>query len=164
MFSNLSKGNILYVLDKRDKLKWSAVPVEQVNPVYAKSTNASYGQLPEIRLDIMVNLNGEQRTFQQVPSNTVIADFGERTFVISDNKDSLYNYMKNLLQSEEKIVRDVPYHEALIPQCKEILNDLVPGSAPNDEVKELREELASIKEQFKEVITLLKGDNTKAKE
>lgn len=163
MFSTLSKGNILYVLDRRDKVKWVTASVEQVTPVYANDSQ-NYGQLPELRLDIIANVDGEQRTFKQVPSNNVIADFGEKSFVLSDNKDSLYNYTKKLLKDSEKIVNDVAYHESLIPQYKDILNDLIPGSAGNDEVKALKGEINTLKGQLAEMISLLKDGNIKIKE
>lgn len=164
MFSTLSKGNILYVLDRRDKVKWITASVEKVTPVCSNYSSQQYGQLPELRLDIVANLDGEQRTFQQVPSNNVIADFGEKSFVLSDNKDSLYNYTKKLLKDSEKIVADTPYHESLIPQYKDILNDLIPGSAGNDEVKDLKKELSDIKTQFAEMLSLLKAETNKQKE
>ena len=43
-----------------------------------------FGQMPELRLDIVCNINGEKKTFQQVPSNSAIADFGDKAFVIAD--------------------------------------------------------------------------------
>ena len=37
MFANLSKGNILYGLDRRDKIKWFTASVEKVIPTYGKT-------------------------------------------------------------------------------------------------------------------------------
>lgn len=159
MFSNLSKGSVLYGLDRRDKVKWFTASVDKITPVYAKATPNMFGQMPELRLDISVNINGESREFQQVPSNNAIADFGDKAFVIADNKDSLYNYTKTLLQQSEQIVENTPYHESLIPQYKEVLNELIPGSAGSDEVKELKNEVGSLKAQLAEMLSLLKQDN-----
>jgi hypothetical protein len=163
MFSNLSKGNVLYGLDRRDKIKVFTGSVEKVTPVYSKSQNM-FGQLPELRLDIVVNVNGEQKEFKQVPSNSAIADFGDKTFIIADNKESLYNGIKELLKISENIVNDAPYHKSLIPQYKEAMNEVMPGSvANNDEVKALKEEVGSLKSQLAEAIALLKGENVKLK-
>lgn len=159
MFSTLSKGSILYILDRRDKAKWLTGSIDKITPVCLNNSSQSFGQMPEIRLDIVASLDGEQRTFQQVPSNNAIADFGEKSFVLASNKDSLYNYVKTLLKSSEKIVSDAPYHESLIPQYKDILNELIPGSANTDEVKELKKELGEIKNQFAEMLSLLKADS-----
>ena len=162
MFSNLSKGNVLYGLDRRDKIKIFEGTVEKVTPVYGNNQNNMFGQLPELRLDIIVTINGEQKEFKQVPSNSAIADFGEKTFIIADNKDSLYNGIKKLLKESEKVVQDAPYHDSLIPQYKDAMNELMPGSATSsDEVKALKEEVGSLKTQLAEAIALLKSGNNK---
>lgn len=161
MFSNLSKGNVLYGLDMTDKLKWFTATVEKVTPTVGNNNPNTFGQLPEVRLDIICNINGAQKTFQQVPSNNAIADFGEKSFVIADNKDSLYNYIKTLKQKSKSIVDTASYHESLIPQYDDVLNELMPGTANNDEVKALRSEVGSLKAQLAEAISLLKQGNQK---
>jgi len=161
MFSNLSKGNVLYGLDRTDKIKWFTATVENVTPTMGAATPNMFGQMPEIRLDIVCNINGIQKTFQQVPSNNAIADFGDKSFVIADNKDSLFNYIKTLRQKSKAIVDSAPYHEALLPQFDDVLNELMPGSANNDEVKALRNEVGSLKSQLAEAISLLKQGNQK---
>ena len=161
MFSNLSKGNVLYGLDRRDNLKLFTASIEKVVPNYAKTQLNTFGQFPELRLDIVAIVNGEQKTFQQVPSNNAIADFGEKSFVIADNKDSLYNYIKTLRQNSKAFVENAPYHESLIPQYDEVLNELMPGSTSTDEVKELKNEVGSLKAQLAEAIALLKENKIK---
>lgn len=163
MFSNLSKGNVIYGLDRRNKIKVFTGSIESVTPTYSRTqTNNMFGQFPELRLDIVATINGEQKTFQQVPGNSAIADFGDKTFIIADNKESLYNGIKELLKTSEKIVESAPYHESLIPQYKDAMNEVMPGSATNtDEVKALKDEVGSLKAQLEEAISLLKkGQNT----
>lgn len=162
MFSNLSKGNVLYGLDRRDKIKVFTGSIEKITPVYGRTQNNNiFGQLPELRVDIIATINGEQREFQQVPGNTAIADFGDKKFLIADNKESLYNGIKDLLKISENIVESAPYHNSLIPQYKDAMNELMPGSATaNDEVKALKDEVASLKGQLAEAISLLKSGTT----
>lgn len=162
MFSNLSKGNVLYGLDRKDKIKVFTGTVERITPVYSTAQNNMFGQIPELRLDIVATINGEQKEFKQVPSNSAIADFGDKTFMIADNKESLYNGIKELLKVSENIVKSAPYHETLIPQYKDAMNEVIPGSTTNnDEVKALRDEVGSLKSQLAEAISLLKAGNTK---
>ena len=160
MFSTLSKGNVLYGLDRTDSIKWFTASVENVTPTIGNQTSSMFGQMPELRLDIVCNINGEQKTFQQVPSNNAIADFGDSSFVIADNKDSLFNYVKTLKDKSKSIVNSAPYHESLLPQYDDVLNELMPGSANNDEVKALRSEVGGLKSQLAEAISLLKQKAT----
>ena len=157
MFSNLSKGSVLYGLDRTDKVKWFTASIENITPTIGGPNPSMFGQMPELRLDIICNINGIQKTFQQVPSNNAIADFGDKSFVLADNKDSLFNYIKSLKQKSQTIVDSAAYHESLIPQYDDVLNELMPGSASNsDEVKALKDEVGSLKSQLAEAISLLK--------
>ena len=164
MFSTLNKGNVIYGLDRRDKVKWFTASIEKVTPMVSKGNPNMFGQMPELRLDIVCNINGEQKEFQQVPSNNAIADFGEKSFVIADNKDSLYNYIKTLRETSKNIVSSASYHESLIPQYDEVLNDLIPGSADSAKVKALENKVDSLTSQLAEAIALLKAGNNKTKE
>ena len=161
MFSTLSKGSVLYGLDRTNKIKWFTASVESVTPTIGGHNPSMFGQIPELRLDIVCNINGVQKTFQQVPSNNAIADFGDSSFVIADNKDSLFNYVKTLKDKSKSIVDSAPYHESLLPQYDDVLNELMPGSANNDEVKALRSEVGSLKSQLAEAISLLKQEKKK---
>ena len=160
MFSTLSKGNVLYGLDRRNNIKLFTASIEKVTPFVNRYVSNTFGQMPEVSLDIIVNINGEQKEFKQVPSNNAIADFGEKAFVIADNKDSLYNYIKKLRQDSKTIVDSASYHESLILQYDDVLNELMPGSTNNDEVKDLKNEVTSLKKQLEEAISLLKNKTT----
>jgi len=161
MFSNLSKGNVLYGLDRRGQITWFTASIDRVTPSIGMQNPNMFGQLPEVRLDIIANINGEQREFKQVPSNNAIADFGDNSFIIADNKDSLYNYVKSLLQTSENIVNSADTHKALIPQYKTILGELMPGSNNSAEVKELKEQVSALQGQLAETLSLLKSVTNK---
>ena len=138
--------------------------IDVLNLGMSKTTPNMFGQFPELRLDIIANINGEQKEFQQVPGNNAIADFGEKSFVIADNKDSLYNYVKSLKETSKSIIESAPYHESLIPQYDEVLNDLIPGSADNAKVKALEDKVDSLTSQLAEAIALLKSGTVKQKD
>lgn len=161
MFSNLSKGSILHGVDRKGELKWVTGSVERVTPSLNNQYPNVFGQFPSLNLDIVVNINGERKEFKQVPSNDTIADFGQDAFIIADNKDSLYNYIKSLLKSSEDVVSSVDIHKALIPQYKSVLSELNPGSSNASEVKELKDQVGSLQAQLAEALSLLKGEKLK---
>ena len=127
-------------------------------PKYVQNT---FGQLPEMVVDIVANINGERREFKQVPSNNAIADFGPDTFVLSDSKDSLMNYVSSMLQSSKNVVNSVEKHKSLITQYEKVIADLNPASANESAVKELREQVVSIQSQMGEILSLLKSEDIK---
>ena len=156
MFLNLSKGNILYGLDRQNNVKWFTASIEKVTPSLPRMTQNTFGQLPEMTVDIVALINGERKEFKQVPSNNAIADFGPDSIVLADNKDSLVNYVNSLLLTSENIVTSADKHKGLIPQYKEVLTQLNHGSNNDETVKELKEEVGSLKNQLAEAIALLK--------
>ena len=98
-----------------------------------------------------------------MPASNSIADFGPNTLVLSDTKDSLINYVKSLRQESKNIVDSYPRHQELIPQYDQVLQDLDPGLANENVVKELRDQVSTMQSQFAEVLALLKSENLKIK-
>lgn len=161
MFSNLSKGSILYGLDTKGGVKMFTATVDSVSMPRPKYIQNTFGQMPEMVVDIVVTINGERREFKQVPSNNAIADFGPDTFVLSDSKDSLMNYVSSMLQSSRNIVNSVDKHKSLIAQYEQVLGELNPASANESAVKELREQVQDMQGQMGEILSLLKAGKLK---
>jgi hypothetical protein len=156
MFSNLSKGSVLYGLDTKGEVKMFTATVDSVSFPRPKSVQTTFGQLPEMVLDIVANVNGERKEYKEVPTNNVIADFGPDTFVLSDSRDSLTNYVRSQLQRSKDIVNSADKHKSLIPQYEGVLGELDPASANDNAVKELRGQVESMQSQMNEMLSLLK--------
>ena len=156
MFSNLSKGSVLYGLDTKGEVKLFTATVDTVSLPRPRYMQNTFGQLPETVVDIVVTINGERREFKQVPSNNAIADFGPDTFVLSDTKDSLMNYVNSMLQNSRNIVNSVGKHKALITQYENVLAELNPNVANDNAVKELKGQVESMQSQLSEALALLK--------
>ena len=161
MFSNLSKGSVLYGLDTKGEVKLFTATVDTVSMPRPKYMQNTFGQMPETVVDIVANINGERREFKQVPSNNAIADFGPDTFVLSDTKDSLMNYVASMLQNSRNIVNSVDKHKSLISQYEKVLGELNPNVANDNAVKELRGQVESMQSQMREMLSLLKSGSTK---
>lgn len=163
MFSNLSKGSTLHGVDRKGRLKYFTGSVERVTPSISSQYPANFGQFPPLNLDIAVMVDGRQLEFKGIHSNEAIADFGKDAVILADNKDSLYNYVKTLLKTSEDAVDEsnIAWHREQIPQYKDVLSDMVPGSANSSEVRELKEQVGNLQSQLAEALALLKGGNSK---
>ena len=165
MFSNLSRGSILHGIDRRSQMKWFTGSIERVTPSINNQYPSAFGQFPGVNIDIVANVNGKQREFRGIPGNNSIADFGDDSIILADNKDALYNYVKSLLKTSEEATNEetIEKHKKWIPQYKEVLSDMMPGASSSSEVKELRQQVGTLQEQLAEALSLLKGQNTKTK-
>jgi hypothetical protein len=161
MFSSLSKGSVLYGLDTKGEVKLFTATVDTVSMPRPRFMQNTFGQLPETVVDISATINGERREFKQVPSNNAIADFGPESIILADNSDSLFNYVNSLLLTSENIVNSADKHKELIPQYKKVLSELKPGTANDEVVTQLKEEVGSLKSQLAEAISLLKERTSK---
>jgi len=160
MFSNLSKGSVLYGLDTKGEVKMFTATVDSISIPRPKYMQNTFGQLPEMVLDIVANVNGERKEYKEVPTNNVIADFGPDTFVLSDSRESLMNHVRNQLQKSKDIVNSADKHKSLIPQYEKVLGELDPASANDNAVKELRGQVESMQSQMNEMLSLLKQRTT----
>ena len=161
MFSNLSKGSVLYVLDTKGDMNYFTAPIESISLPRTKSFNPTFGQIPELVVDIIASVNGDRREFKQVPSNTTIADFGPDSIVLADNRDSLINYVRNSRQADQTAVNNYPVHKERLPKWDRILSELEPGSINESAVKELSGKVNDMESQMREILSLLKSGNTK---
>ena len=161
MFSNLSKGSILYGLDTKNGVKVFTGTVEAITLPYPRSMQNTFGQIPEMVIDITTTVNGEKKEFKQIPSNNVIADFGDGVLVLSDSKDSLTSYLKSQRQKSKNIVDSYPKHQELIPQYDNAIQELNPELVNESAVKELKGQVKAMQNQIGELLSLLKSGNVK---
>lgn len=161
MFSNLSKGSVLYGLDTKGSVKLFTATIENISIPRPKYMQNTFGQIPEMVVDISATINGEHKEFKQVPSANAIADFGPDTFVLSDSRDSLVNYVSSMLQNSRNIVSSVEKHKSLIEQYEQVLGELNPAAVNDNAVKELKGQFDDMQSQMKEILSLLKSGNTK---
>lgn len=161
MFSNLSKGSVLYGLDTKGDMQLFTAPIENVSMPRAKSFNPTFGQMPELVIDIVAMVNGERREFRQLPHNNTIADFGPDSIVLADSKDSLINHIRSARQQDQTIVDSYPMRKERLPKWDRILSEIDPASANDNAVKELRGQVESMQNQLAEALSLLRAGNNK---
>ena len=149
MFSNLSQNSILYILDLKGDTKVISGPVEKVSIPRPKYNTFNPGM--EMIVDITANINGERREFKGVPNNS-IADFGEDTFVLAENKDALNAYINSMLQNSKNIVNSIEKHQTLITKYEEAIQELNPDIKANKEkdkaIQDLKGEIAELKQMI----------------
>ena len=169
MFSNLSRGSALHGVDKSEgKLKWFTGTIERVTPSlnnpYSSYPNA-FGQLPVINLDIIATIDGKQREFKGIHSDDTIADFGKNTVILADSENTLYNHLTALLKTSEEAVKEenISWHKSIIPQYRDVLSAMRPGSNNSSEVRELKEQVGNLQSQLAEALALLKSGTAKEK-
>lgn len=114
----------------------------------------------DLVLDITADINGKSTNFQKLPANNDIADFGNNV-VIAVSKDAMNNEVSSMKQRSLDILNSIEQHQSIIQGCDKILQLLNPEIAEKQrqeqENKQLREEINSLKEMFSEFINQFKS-------
>ena len=150
MFQNLRVGNTIYVLNKENGLsleKGTIVSVSLPVPKYPLAT--TFGN-QEMLVDIVIKINNQEITYQKLPANSDIADFGNTGIVLSASKEAINSEIVSLKTKSEDIIND----------CDKLLSELNPDFAERqkqqDEIKMLKEQISSVAESVSTLISELR--------
>lgn len=157
MFSGLRQGTTLYVLDKSEKPKVVTGYVENVtapHPMY-KSYNpaVSFGANMQTVVDIIVKIGNDKKEFVGVPSTSVIHSYGD--YVLSESKDSMIQEVDAMLSNSKAIVESIDQHKANIEACEDILKQLSPVYAKEQQRDEAIDNISGRMDRMEDVLARL---------
>lgn len=152
MFQNLRANNQLFILHKEENPLvdiGSVVSVSAAKPKYPMPT--PIGQLPQMEMvvDVVVCVNGQNTTFQNLPAGADIADFGQNgNIVISCSREAMNSEVSAIRQKSLDELNRRNYHENVIAGCDKILTILNPEFA---EKQRQEQEITTLKGQMSEM-------------
>ena len=141
MFSALSQGSPIYILDKTSSPKYSIGEIIGVS--YPKVNPYNIG--PQNTVDLKVKIDGSVQEFNQVPSINSIVSYNNGNVIISETKQGIQNEVESILQSSKNIVDNINNYKENIVQCEAILKKLSPQFAID---KERDERLSNLETRF----------------
>lgn len=150
MFQSLRASNQFYILHK-DAVPYveigSVVSVSAPMPKFPLPTN--FGQPQEMVVDVVVRVNDNNVTFQKLPANQEIADFGMNgAIVVATSKEAMNSELSSLRQKSVDIINSVNFHKSVIDGCDKTLRDLNPEYA---EKQQQQEEINTLKQNMEEM-------------
>ena len=157
-FQNLRNNHQIYILKK------DAVPTLEIGKVTIVSAPVpkcgNTSMYNDLIIDVTADVDGKTTSFQKIPANSEIADFGNN-IVIATSKDAMNNEVVSMKQRSLDILNSVEQHQSIIKGGDEILQMLNPEIAEKQrqeqENKALREEINSLKEMYSEFINQFKN-------
>lgn len=156
-FQNLRNNHQIYILHKDANPTLEIGKITNISvPVPKYGTNSMYNDLV---LDITADVDGRSTNFQKLPANSEIADFGN-SLVLATTKEAMNSEVMSMKQRSLDIINSVEQHQGIVQGCDEILQILNPEIAEKQrqeqENKQLREEINSLKEMFQEFLKQMK--------
>ena len=165
MFQSLRPNNQIFILHKDKPLLevGSIISVSIPTPKYP--VQPMFGQPQEMVVDIIAKVNNQDVTYQKIPANVDVADFGNNSIVLSDNREAMNSEIMCLKQRSVDILNSVDYHQSVIDECDRLLNSLNPDLAEKQAQKAridtLESQIASLMEMNKQLMAKLSDESTK---
>ena len=137
MFSALSQGSPVYLLDKTSSLDYK---VGEIIGVSQPKFN-TFGNT----VDIKVKIDDSIQEFNGIPSINTFVSYNNGKFIISETKQGIQNEVESILQNRKFIIQNIDNYKQDIVKCENILKQLNPQFAID---KERDERLSKLENKF----------------
>lgn len=156
MFSTLRKGSTIYILDRTGKPEVKLGQIENVSmprPMYPTyNPQVSLGTNMQTVVDIKTRIDDYTKEFV-VPSNLNVHTYGDYT--ISETKESMISEVESMLKDLTDRIENVDKYKEDAEVYKDILKDLNPVYAREQERDQAITELNSRVDSLQGVIARL---------
>ena len=141
MFSALSQGSPVYILDKTSSPEYKIGEVVGVS--YPKINPYNIG--PQNTVDLKIKIEGQTQEFNSIPSVNSVVSYNNGKIIISESKQGIQNEVESILQNSKHIIESIDTYKKNILQCENILKKLNPQFAID---KERDERLSNLENRF----------------
>ena len=141
MFSALSQGSPVYILDKTSSPQYKIGEVVGVS--YPKMNPYNIG--PQNTVDLKIKIEGDIKEFNSIPSINSVVSYNSGKIIISESKQGIQTEVENILQNSKQILENIDTYKQNIIECEDILKKLNPQFAID---KERDERLTSLENRF----------------
>lgn len=156
MFSNLSKSQQIFVIDKREDgvLKIGVVDeIKNVNPY-----QLNIGLQPTLPFDIVVKYeDGTLETFPQLPPNQSVFTYNNGDVIVCDSRDMAQVEIEKINMYSRKHIDLVPHYEKLLSSSEQMMRQLNPNYAKQQETDEKIKNLEDGMTQMSGTLVEMKG-------
>lgn len=160
MFQSLRVNSQFFILHK-DKGSQPFVEIGNVisvsQPIPKFTIPQTYGQPQEMVVDVVINLNGQNVTYQRLPANQDLADFGNNgNIVVAASRDAMNSEIASLRQKSVDIVNSIDFHKEAIIGYDNIMQQINPEYAEKqrqqNEINSLRDQMATMSQSIAQLI------------
>ena len=126
MFSALTQGSSVYILDKTSSPKYSIGEVVGVSQPKINFNGQS-------TVDLRVNVDNTTQEFSNLLSINSINTYNGGKIIISETKQGIQNEVESILDNSRKILSNIDVYKQNVQDCEEILKQLNPQFAKDKE-------------------------------
>lgn len=164
MFSALSQGSPIYIIDKTDGLKYKTgevVSVIQGNTFGGVFGTTSFAPNGTVTLKIKVDNNVID--YPEVPINGSVMTYNNGATIICETKQGLISELENTLQQTKQILAERPKYEQIVSDCESLLKEINPVFAKDkerdDRINSLDTKVTSMEGKLDKILNVLSSNN-----
>lgn len=157
MFSNLTKGQQVYIIDKNGEgsLKIGVVDEIKIPTTYQYQPVGMPYTFP---FDVVVKYeDGSESTFPQLQPNTAVATFNNQNTLVCENRDVAQLEVDKINVSCRKQIELMPYYEKLLASTEKMMRQLSPQYAKQQQTDEEIKNLKTGMAQMSGTLSEMKG-------
>lgn len=175
MFQSLRPHNQFFILHKEDRPYLEIGKVIDVTPPIARyPVPQTFGKPQELMVDVIVDVNGYTNTFQKLPANQDISDFGTRgNIIVATSRDAMNSEVATLRQKRIDTINNIDKYKEEVDGYDVVLQQLNPEYAEKQrqqlEIDSLKDQMASMSQSItdlvamnKELMSKLSGNSKKS--
>lgn len=162
MFSALSQGSVVYILDKTKE------PILKIGEVVSVSLpRASFNQFnnQQTVIDLKINIEGNTYEYNTIPSNVSLVTYNNGRIIISESKQGLQQEVESILVNSKQIVDSIENYKQNIKSCEQILKELNPQYAKDkerdDRLNNLEERFGGVEDKLDMILNLVTKEDSK---
>ena len=152
MFSALSQGSPIYILDKTSSPKYlvgEVVGVTQPKFVFNQAT-----------VDLKVKVEDSIQEFNNLPSINSFVTYNNGKLFISETKQAIQSEVESILTNSQNIVNNIDNYKKNISECENILKQLNPQFAKDkerdDRLQNLEDRFGNVESKLDKIFELVK--------
>lgn len=152
MFSALSQGSNVYLLDKTSSPKFmigEIVGVTQPKFNYNQAT-----------VDLKVKIEDSIQEFNNLPSINSVVTYNNGKLIISETKQGIQNEVENILSNSKNILSNIDVYKQNVDDCENILKQLNPQFAKDkerdDRLQNLENRFDGVESKLDKIFELIK--------
>ena len=137
MFSALSQGSSIYLLDKTSSPKFLIGEIVGVTQPKFNFNQAT--------VDLKVKVEDSVQEFNNLPSINSVVTYNNGKLLISETKQGIQNEVETILTNSKNVIDNINQYKENIKDCEEILKQLNPQFAKD---KERDDRLLNLENRF----------------
>lgn len=143
MFSALTQGSLIYLLEKTPEPKFKIGEVVGIS-----QPRINYSLNSQATVDIKAKVDDTVQEFYSIPAINTLISYNNGQLIISETKQGIQNEVEGILQNSKQVLDNLDTYQKNVTDCEDILKQINPQFARD---KERDDRLLNLESRFEGV-------------